>query len=164
MVLVLGDRQGDKPVSWRTSWQPGGPRASRTARGPGAHIALIALRKPEWLCPDPGDTATHTGPHRAPFSPVCDVALWRHVRCAPVPAASGPLRVSSSLLLPPGDEGPPVPVSGDTKLLALSAKGRLMICSLDLSSEASRPTAETAANSGRKVKELLSAIGSISER
>lgn len=57
-----------------------------------------------------------------------------------------------------------MPFSGGTKLLVLSAKGRLMTCSLDLSSETSRPAAETAASAGRKVKELLGAIGTISER
>ncbi|XP_039082435.1 Fanconi anemia core complex-associated protein 100 [Hyaena hyaena] len=53
---------------------------------------------------------------------------------------------------------------GGTRLLALSARGRLMTCSLDLSSEASCPTRVTVANTGQKIKELLSGIGTVSER
>jgi fanconi anemia core complex subunit len=54
--------------------------------------------------------------------------------------------------------------SGGTKLLALSAKGRLMTCSLDLNSEMPGPARMTAANAGQKIKELLSGIGDVSER
>nr|XP_023507560.1 Fanconi anemia core complex-associated protein 100 [Equus caballus] len=53
---------------------------------------------------------------------------------------------------------------GGTELLALSAKGRLMTCRLDLNSETPSPTRVTAANTGRKIKELLSGIGTVSER
>lgn len=56
------------------------------------------------------------------------------------------------------------PFSGGTELLALSAKGRLMTCRLDLNSETPSPTRVTAANTGRKIKELLSGIGTVSER
>ncbi|XP_063473393.1 Fanconi anemia core complex-associated protein 100 isoform X2 [Symphalangus syndactylus] len=53
---------------------------------------------------------------------------------------------------------------GGTKLLALSAKGRLMTCSLDLDSEMPGPARMTTESAGRKIKELLSGIGNISER
>ncbi|XP_066237633.1 Fanconi anemia core complex-associated protein 100 isoform X2 [Saccopteryx leptura] len=53
---------------------------------------------------------------------------------------------------------------GSTELLALSAKGRLMTCSLDLSSETPRPTTVIIANMGQKIKDLLCGIGTISER
>ncbi|XP_003786111.1 Fanconi anemia core complex-associated protein 100 [Otolemur garnettii] len=52
---------------------------------------------------------------------------------------------------------------GGTELLALSAKGRLMICSLDLNSEVPGPRM-TRASTGQKIKELLSGIGNVSER
>ncbi|XP_055245420.1 Fanconi anemia core complex-associated protein 100 isoform X6 [Gorilla gorilla gorilla] len=52
---------------------------------------------------------------------------------------------------------------GGTKLLALSAKGRLMTCSLDLDSEMPGPARMTTESAGRKIKELLSGIGNISE-
>lgn len=58
----------------------------------------------------------------------------------------------------------PCPSSGGTELLALSAKGRLMTCSLDPSAETSHPAGVTAANAGRKIKELLCGIGTASER
>nr|XP_031325185.1 LOW QUALITY PROTEIN: Fanconi anemia core complex-associated protein 100 [Camelus dromedarius] len=53
---------------------------------------------------------------------------------------------------------------GGTELLALSAKGRLMTCSLDLHPETPCPTSVTSANTGQKIKELLSGIGTVSER
>ncbi|KAM7068127.1 Fanconi anemia core complex-associated protein 100 isoform 3-T3 [Molossus nigricans] len=53
---------------------------------------------------------------------------------------------------------------GHAELLALSAKGRLMSCSLDLGSKTPGPTRVTAANSGRKIKDLLCGIGTVSER
>ncbi|KAM5217070.1 Fanconi anemia core complex-associated protein 100 isoform 1-T2 [Hipposideros larvatus] len=53
---------------------------------------------------------------------------------------------------------------GGTELLALSAKGRLMTCSLDPSAETPHPAGVTAANAGRKIKELLCGIGTVSER
>lgn len=56
------------------------------------------------------------------------------------------------------------PSSGGTRLLALSARGRLMTCSLDLSSEAPCPARATVVNTGQKIKELLSGIGTVSER
>ncbi|XP_039715168.1 Fanconi anemia core complex-associated protein 100 [Pteropus medius] len=93
----------------------------------------------------------------APWDPVQPSAGPGSLPSMPCPAS---LRVCSVLTLSVSSGMP----EGGTKLLALSAKGRLMTCSLDLSSEMPRPTAETAANTGRKVKELLGAIGSISER
>lgn len=56
------------------------------------------------------------------------------------------------------------PSSGSTELLALSSKGRLITCSLDLSSEAPVPAKMTMANAGQKIKELLLDIGDVSER
>ncbi|XP_069339084.1 Fanconi anemia core complex-associated protein 100 isoform X1 [Eulemur rufifrons] len=53
---------------------------------------------------------------------------------------------------------------GGTELLALSAKGRLMTCSLDLDSEAPGLSRASRANTGQKIKELLSGIGNVSER
>ncbi|XP_077022320.1 Fanconi anemia core complex-associated protein 100 [Tamandua tetradactyla] len=53
---------------------------------------------------------------------------------------------------------------GGPELLALSAKGRLMTCILDQSSEAPHPAPMTAAKAGQKIKELLSGIGHVSER
>ncbi|KAM5273172.1 Fanconi anemia core complex-associated protein 100 [Ctenodactylus gundi] len=54
--------------------------------------------------------------------------------------------------------------AGGTELLALSARGRLMTCRLDLSAETPAPQRATAANTGQKIKELLSGIGDVSER
>ncbi|XP_028643742.1 Fanconi anemia core complex-associated protein 100 [Grammomys surdaster] len=54
--------------------------------------------------------------------------------------------------------------TGSTELLALSSKGRLITCSLDLSSEAPVPAKMSVANAGQKIKELLSDIGDVSER
>ncbi|XP_012933672.1 Fanconi anemia core complex-associated protein 100 isoform X2 [Heterocephalus glaber] len=54
--------------------------------------------------------------------------------------------------------------AGGTELLALSAKGCLMTCRLDLNSERPGPTRMTTENAGRKIKELLSGIGNVSER
>ncbi|XP_051685454.2 Fanconi anemia core complex-associated protein 100 [Oryctolagus cuniculus] len=53
---------------------------------------------------------------------------------------------------------------GGTKLLALSAKGRLMACSLGLEAEAPGPARTPRADAGRKIRELLSGIGGVSER
>ncbi|XP_014644842.1 PREDICTED: Fanconi anemia core complex-associated protein 100 isoform X1 [Ceratotherium simum simum] len=53
---------------------------------------------------------------------------------------------------------------GGAELLALSAKGRLMTCRLDLNSETPCPTRVTAANTGQKIKEFLSGIFTVSER
>lgn len=54
--------------------------------------------------------------------------------------------------------------AGDTELLALSTKGCLMTCRLELSSEMPGPTRMTTENTGQKIKELLSGIGDVSER
>ncbi|XP_027968465.1 Fanconi anemia core complex-associated protein 100 isoform X1 [Eumetopias jubatus] len=53
---------------------------------------------------------------------------------------------------------------GGARLLALSARGRLMTCSLDLSSEMPCATRAAVADTGQKIKELLSGIGTVSER
>ncbi|KAK2499955.1 hypothetical protein MC885_015859 [Smutsia gigantea] len=53
---------------------------------------------------------------------------------------------------------------GGVRLLALSAKGRLMTCGLVLNSEMPCPTRTTVANAGQKIKDLLSGIGTVSER
>ncbi|XP_030894787.1 Fanconi anemia core complex-associated protein 100 isoform X1 [Leptonychotes weddellii] len=53
---------------------------------------------------------------------------------------------------------------GGARLLALSARGRLMTCSLDLRSEVPCPTRAAMADTGQKIKELLSGIGTVSER
>ncbi|XP_006753124.1 PREDICTED: Fanconi anemia core complex-associated protein 100, partial [Myotis davidii] len=53
--------------------------------------------------------------------------------------------------------------AGGTELLALSTKGRLMTCCLDLSREPARPPRVTAADTGRKIKDLLCGIGTVSE-
>lgn len=60
--------------------------------------------------------------------------------------------------------GPVCPSSGGTELLALSSKGRLITCSLDLNSEVPVPPKMTMANAGQKIKELLLDIGDASER
>ncbi|XP_027281221.1 Fanconi anemia core complex-associated protein 100 isoform X4 [Cricetulus griseus] len=54
--------------------------------------------------------------------------------------------------------------TGGTELLALSSKGRLITCSLDLNSEVPVPPKMTMANAGQKIKELLLDIGDASER
>ncbi|XP_021493075.1 Fanconi anemia core complex-associated protein 100 isoform X3 [Meriones unguiculatus] len=54
--------------------------------------------------------------------------------------------------------------TGSTELLALSSKGRLITCSLDLNSEVPMPAKMTMANAGQKIKELLLDIGDVSER
>lgn len=63
---------------------------------------------------------------------------------------------------PTAEQPYPCPLSGETMLLALSAKGRLMTCSL--SCKTPGPTRMTAASADRKIKELLSGIGDVSER
>ncbi|XP_062447534.1 Fanconi anemia core complex-associated protein 100 isoform X3 [Rhea pennata] len=52
---------------------------------------------------------------------------------------------------------------GESELLALSAKGRLMTCGL-CSPEEAPPARLTPAEAGRRIKELLSGIGNASER
>ncbi|XP_052614851.1 Fanconi anemia core complex-associated protein 100 isoform X2 [Peromyscus californicus insignis] len=54
--------------------------------------------------------------------------------------------------------------TGSTELLALSSKGRLITCSLDLNSEVRVPAKMAMANAGQKIKELLLDIGDVSER
>lgn len=54
--------------------------------------------------------------------------------------------------------------AGAAELLALSAKGRLMICHLDPHGEAPQPSRVTSAKAGQKIKQLLSGIGTVSER
>ncbi|KAM4844083.1 Fanconi anemia core complex-associated protein 100 [Thomomys bottae] len=54
--------------------------------------------------------------------------------------------------------------AGGTELLALSARGRLISCSLDLTPERTSPARMTMASAGQKIKELLSGIGDVSER
>ncbi|XP_038180572.1 Fanconi anemia core complex-associated protein 100 [Arvicola amphibius] len=54
--------------------------------------------------------------------------------------------------------------TGSTELLALSSKGRLISCVLDLNSEVPVPAKMAVANAGQKIKELLSDIGDVSER
>lgn len=56
------------------------------------------------------------------------------------------------------------PSSGSTELLALSSKGRLITCSLDLNSKAPVPDKMSVENAGQKIKELLVDIGDVSER
>ncbi|XP_004374148.1 Fanconi anemia core complex-associated protein 100 [Trichechus manatus latirostris] len=52
----------------------------------------------------------------------------------------------------------------DTELLVLSARGRLMACHLARDPVAACPARMTAAQAGQKIRDLLSGIGSISER
>ncbi|XP_041502338.1 Fanconi anemia core complex-associated protein 100-like [Microtus oregoni] len=54
--------------------------------------------------------------------------------------------------------------TGSTELLALSSKGRLISCVLDLNSEVPVPAKMAVANAGQKIKELLLDIGDVSER
>nr|XP_048285324.1 Fanconi anemia core complex-associated protein 100 isoform X2 [Myodes glareolus] len=54
--------------------------------------------------------------------------------------------------------------TGGTELLALSSKGRLVSCILDLNSEVPVPAKMAVANAGQKIKELLLDIGDVSER
>ncbi|KAM6163976.1 Fanconi anemia core complex-associated protein 100 [Rhynchocyon petersi] len=54
--------------------------------------------------------------------------------------------------------------TGDTELLALSTRGRLLACSLPLDPEAACPDRMTAIQAGQRIKDLLSGIGSVSER
>ncbi|XP_014442213.1 LOW QUALITY PROTEIN: Fanconi anemia core complex-associated protein 100 [Tupaia chinensis] len=58
----------------------------------------------------------------------------------------------------------PGEAKGSAKLFALSAKGRLMRCSLDSTSELPGSARATPESTGRRVKELLSGIGAVSER
>lgn len=58
----------------------------------------------------------------------------------------------------------PCPSSGGTELLALSARGRLMTCRLEQRPEAPWPASGTAGDTGRKIKDLLCGIGTVSER
>ncbi|XP_029455089.1 Fanconi anemia core complex-associated protein 100 [Rhinatrema bivittatum] len=53
---------------------------------------------------------------------------------------------------------------GDTELLALSAKSRLMACSLRGKASKFQHPRITSAKAGQKIKDLLSGIGSVSER
>lgn len=69
----------------------------------------------------------------------------------------------AAALLPPTGPGP-CPSAGGTELLALSAKGRLLTCRLDPSPEPPLHARGSAADSGRKIKDLLCGIGTASER
>ncbi|KAJ1129159.1 hypothetical protein NDU88_007530 [Pleurodeles waltl] len=53
---------------------------------------------------------------------------------------------------------------GDVELLALSARGRLMGCRLSRGVDRPRPSRAATAKEGPKIKELLSRIGTVSER
>ncbi|XP_037013900.2 Fanconi anemia core complex-associated protein 100 isoform X2 [Artibeus jamaicensis] len=53
---------------------------------------------------------------------------------------------------------------GGAELLALSARGRLLTCRLEQSPEAPWPTRGTSAATGRRMKDLLCGIGTVSER
>lgn len=57
---------------------------------------------------------------------------------------------------------PPSLPAGESELLALSAKGRLMTCGLCSPEDAD--VGLTPAEAGRRIKELLSGIGNTSER
>ncbi|XP_035890147.1 Fanconi anemia core complex-associated protein 100 [Phyllostomus discolor] len=58
----------------------------------------------------------------------------------------------------------PRPPGGGTELLALSARGRLLTCHLEQSPEAPWPSRGTTMDTGRKIKDLLCSISTISER
>ncbi|XP_040845712.1 Fanconi anemia core complex-associated protein 100 [Ochotona curzoniae] len=58
----------------------------------------------------------------------------------------------------------PTSPGGGTKLLGLSTKGRLMACSLALDTKEAGPARVARADMGRRIKELLCGIGSVSER
>lgn len=53
--------------------------------------------------------------------------------------------------------------SGESELLALSAKGRLMTCGL-CSPDDTQPVKMNPDKAGQRIKELLSGIGHVSER
>ncbi|XP_006886214.1 PREDICTED: Fanconi anemia-associated protein of 100 kDa [Elephantulus edwardii] len=59
---------------------------------------------------------------------------------------------------------PSVALAEDTELLALSARGRLITCSLSLEPATDWPEGMTPAQAGQRIKDLLSGIGSVSER
>ncbi|XP_073416646.1 Fanconi anemia core complex-associated protein 100 [Dendrobates tinctorius] len=52
----------------------------------------------------------------------------------------------------------------DTPLIALSKKGRLMLCKLNLKETKDHQHGLSGVNTGQRIKELLSGIGSVSER
>lgn len=122
---------------------PGGP--FRTCDEMDVHRdsarALVRIRGS--TAPSPGPALSHLGAGLPTIS----------VLCLQQPAPPRPLT---------GPHG--CASSGGARLLALSARGRLMTCSLDLSSEMPCPTRAAMADTGQKIKELLSGIGTVSER
>lgn len=138
----------------------------------------------------PTDAVAHGGPGLAPSSPVpvpsrggpwgtCGLEHG-HLRQPLAPLALQPSRLLLQCWLPPAlawslgelpcrrllpPTGPgPCPSAGGTELLALSAKGRLLTCRLDPDPDPPLRARGTAADSGRKIKDLLCGIGTASER
>ncbi|XP_048222719.1 LOW QUALITY PROTEIN: Fanconi anemia core complex-associated protein 100 [Perognathus longimembris pacificus] len=130
----------------REYWLPGPMLCA--ACGAGSHMYLST---PSGLCVV--DLAPGSAPE-GPQKPHTDLGGLPHELC---PAS---LSICSVLAL---SVSPGTPAGG-VELLALSAKGRLMSCSLDPNSEKTSPARMTVANAGRKIKELLSGIGDVSER
>lgn len=142
-------------------------RAARILQ-PSRRAAWLCHREPAWQCPE----------HPAPPAAAAGERLgwcWKH-GCAPG-SVVGTGQAGGSQLLPLEPcvlwalscSPSPQPLTrarlcpaGESELLALSAKGRLMTC--DLCSPEDADVELTPAEIGRRIKELLSGIGNTSER
>ena len=82
--------------------------------------------------------------------------------CIPLPTFRGSRPPLQPLRRPSLPELSPSLPAGESELLALSAKGRLMSCGLCSPEDAD--VGLTPAEAGRRIKELLSGIGNTSER
>lgn len=132
---------------------------------------MVTTRVPVWPCgtalPPPrpvGCVHMNTGSSVSPCTawlPSSWVLVWCWFPADACLESGGAAPAAAFLpLTGPG----PCPSAGGTELLALSAKGRLMTCRLDLSPEPLWPSRVTAADTGRKIKDLLCGIGTVSER
>lgn len=106
-----------------------------------------------------GDTSSCLGAGSA----ISCSPILLHPRHPPAPA----IREAPAAFLAPSHHSvlpdmPPSLPAGESELLALSAKGRLMTC--DLCSPEDTDVELTPAEAGRRIKELLSGIGNTSER
>nr|XP_058140861.1 Fanconi anemia core complex-associated protein 100 isoform X2 [Dasypus novemcinctus] len=90
---------------------------------------------------------------------VVDLGAAQGVGSSPPPLCPTGLGICSAVALSVLARAP----AGGTELLALSARGRLMACSLSQDA-AAPPALPSAGKAGQKIKELLSGIGSVSER
>ncbi|XP_014386718.1 PREDICTED: Fanconi anemia core complex-associated protein 100-like [Myotis brandtii] len=143
------------PPSWNRPSAPGDPKALvRILHHLEEPVAFIGALRTE---------PSAEGPEDADLD--CLVALGHHGRTLAIKASWDE---AGSLVPELREYCLPGPVlcaacSGDSHVYHSTPSG-LCVCRLDLSPEPPRPTRVTAADTGRKIKDLLCGIGTVSER